>query len=93
MTVTLNSQLKMYWKLRYKRSLTCTSTNTTSTNFCTIVLKFILVELLINEIVLIEFRICNTQLLQISHRTIFPGPKNSTKQGPPVDESNRSNLF
>ena len=41
-------------------------------------------EFFISKIVLVEFSLCTTQLVRISHSTIFPGPKNCTKGGPPV---------
>ena len=41
-------------------------------------------EFFISKIVLVEFSLCTTQLVRISHSTIFPGPKNCTKWGPPV---------
>ena len=61
-----------------------TSTVSTSTNFSVIGIKFVLVKFIINKIILLEFSLCTTQLVQILHSTIFPCPKNRTKWGPPV---------
>ena len=56
-------------------STVSTSTNSTFTNFSATDINFVLVEFLICKFVLVEFSLCTTQLVQISHSTIFPGPK------------------
>ena len=48
-----------------------TSTNSTSTIFSAIGIKFVLVEFVISKFVLVEFSLCTTQLVRISHSTIF----------------------
>ena len=61
-------------KAEYRGSPTSTvstSTNSTSTNFSAIGIKFVLVEFVISKIVLVEFSLCTTQLVRISHSTIF----------------------
>ena len=78
--------------LYYRGSPTCmvsTGRNSTSANFSSTVLKFVLMEFLISKIVL-EFSlqrslpneicmrqgspVCTTQLVRILHSTLFPGP-------------------
>ena len=60
-----------------------TSTNSTSSNFSAIVIKFVLVEFVISKFVLVEFSICTTHLVRIFRIVqFFPGPKNHTKRGP-----------
>ena len=58
----------------------------TSTNLNTIIQKFILVEIVISIIVLVEFSVCTyySTSIRILHSTIFPGPKIHTKWGPPI---------
>jgi hypothetical protein len=53
-------------------STVSTNTNSTSTNFCAIGIKFVLVEFVINKFVLVKVSLCTTQLVWISHSTIFP---------------------
>ena len=49
-----------------------TSMNSTSTIFSTSIgIKFVLVEFVINKFVLVKFSLCTTQLVRISHSTIF----------------------
>ena len=48
-----------------------TSTSSTSTIFSAIGIKFVLVEFDISKFVLVEFSLCTTQLVRISHSTIF----------------------
>ena len=71
----------------YRGSPTCmvsTITISTSTNFPKVLHKVVLVGDLISKFVLVELTVCITQLVRISHSTIFSGPKNRTKRGPPV---------
>jgi hypothetical protein len=58
----------------YSASPTCTvstSVNSTSMNFSAIGIKLIIVEFVIRKFVQVEFSLCTTLLVQISHSTIF----------------------
>ena len=59
-------------------STVSTSTNSTSTNFSAIGIKFVLVQFVISKFVLVEFSLCTTQLVQISHSTIFSRSQKSS---------------
>ena len=46
-------------------------------------MKFVLVEFVISKFVLVEFSLCTTQLVRISHFTVFPRSQNSCYAGTP----------
>ena len=58
-------------------STVSTSTISTSTNFQKVLHKVVLVGDLISKFVLVELTVCTTQLVRISHSTIFSRSQNS----------------
>ena len=65
-------------------STVSTGTNSTSTNFSGIGIKFVLVELLCSKIRTSGNCLCSTHQYEFPIVRFFPGPKNRTKRGPPV---------
>ena len=58
-------------------STVCTGTISTSTSFQKVLHKVVLVGDLISKFILVELTVCTTELVRISHSTIFSRSQNS----------------